>query len=354
MFTLSQIQQTNKLNFKAMNGLTEKLNYLKLVNKKPTILVVGDLMIDQYIWGSASRLSPEAPVPVVAISSETYTLGGAGNVVQNLVSLGANLIVSGVIGNDLPASRIIDILIGEGVNTEHILRDNERDTTVKTRVVVGSHQLVRIDKECTHAVSASMENELMDHLSSCMQEADLVVMSDYNKGLLSPGLTRGIIDLANKLGKKVIVDPKGHSFQKYQGAYIIKPNRQELALATKSTQITSIESLKLAAEIVLEQTNAQYLIVTLSEEGLMIFDADSYRSHPVKATEVFDVTGAGDTVIASIAYFSSLGLDLDEACELANHAAAIVIRRVGSVTTTVDEIIQDIVETQKRNYQELR
>ncbi|MDB5060518.1 MAG: rfaE1 [Mucilaginibacter sp.] len=336
-----------------MNGLTEKLNHLKLINKKPTILVVGDLMIDQYIWGNATRLSPEAPVPVVAVSNETYTLGGAGNVVQNLVSLGANLIVSGVVGNDLAASQVIEILVNEGVNTDHILKDDNRDTTVKTRVVVGSHQLVRIDKECVNAVSASIENDLMNHLSSCMQEADLVVLSDYNKGLLSPGLTRNIIDLANKLGKKVIVDPKGHSFQKYQGAYIIKPNRQELALATKTAQINSVESLKLAAEIVLEQTNAQYLIVTLSEEGLMIFDTNSYRSHPVKATEVFDVTGAGDTVIASIAYFSSLGMDLDEACELANHAAAIVIRRVGSATTTVEEIIQDINESQKRNYQTL-
>ena len=336
-----------------MNGLTEKLNHLKLVNKKPTILVVGDLMIDQYVWGSATRLSPEAPVPVVAVSNESHTLGGAGNVVQNLVSLGANLIVSGVIGDDLPASQIIAILTNEGVNTEHILKDNTRDTTVKTRVVVGSHQLVRIDKECIHAVSDSIEKDLLSHLNSCMQEADLVVMSDYNKGLLSPGLTRNIIDLANRMGKKVIVDPKGHSFQKYQGAYIIKPNRQELALAAKTSQINSVESLKIAAEIILEQTNAQYLIVTLSEEGLMIFDENSYRSHPVKATEVFDVTGAGDTVIASIAYFSSLGLGLDEACELANHAAAIVIRRVGSVTTTVDEIIQDIIENQKRNYQEL-
>ena len=328
--------------------LTEKLNHLKLSNKKPNILVIGDLMIDQYIWGNATRLSPEAPVPVVNVKNETATLGGAGNVVQNLVSLGAQVVVGGVVGNDTAAGQVIEILNNEGVETNTIVKDNARLTTVKTRVVVGSHQLVRIDKENTNAVSIIIEDELVDKLTVCMYDADIIVLSDYNKGLFSTTLTQRLIKAAVKLGKKVIIDPKGNNFQKYNGAFIIKPNRHELAIATKAEQINSFESLKIAANIILEQTGAEYLIVTLSEEGLVIFDKHTHISLPVKATEVFDVTGAGDTVIASIAFFLSSGFKLEEACELANHAAAIVIRHVGSATTTVDEIIKDINENQKR------
>lgn len=328
---------------------TDTLNFIQLsAAKKPTILVIGDLMVDHYIWGNATRLSPEAPVPVVNVNSESVTLGGAGNVVQNLVSLGAQVTVGGVIGNDVTANQLIKLLTDEGTETDAVVKENTRTTTVKTRVLVGNHQLVRLDREVTEALPVDIENALIDKITAYIDAADLVVLSDYNKGLFSPQLTQRIITTAESKGKKVIIDPKGSDFSKYRGAYIIKPNRKELAEAVKMDQINSMESLKQAADIILEQTQAEYLVVTLSEQGMVILSKDTHIALPVKATEVFDVTGAGDTVIATIAYFLAMGINLEDACELANHAAAIVIRHLGSATTTVAEIIKDIAESEKQ------
>jgi D-beta-D-heptose 7-phosphate kinase/D-beta-D-heptose 1-phosphate adenosyltransferase len=299
-------------------------------------------MLDHYIWGNATRLSPEAPVPIVSVKNESTTLGGAGNVVQNLVALGANVTIAGVIGDDSPGIQLTELLEGEGVKTNTIIKDKIRPTTVKTRVLVGSHQLVRVDREITDAVSEELEDELINKLSGCIDSADIVVFSDYNKGLFSPVLTQRLIKIANDHQKKVIIDPKGLNYEKYKGAFIIKPNRKELAEAAKTEKITNIEELQNAAKTIFLQTGTTYLIVTLSEEGMAIITAQNSKLLPVKATEVFDVTGAGDTVIATIAYFIAAGLSVDEACELANHAAAIVIRHIGSATTTIDEIIKDM------------
>ena len=322
--------------------MINKIRAIQSSNNKPAILVIGDLMIDHYIIGSASRLSPEAPVPIVNVKNESVTLGGAGNVVQNLVALGAQVTVAGVIGNDTAGNQIVEILTAEGVETLTIITDDTRPTTVKTRVLAGSHQLVRIDRETTDAVSDAIADQLINHLKGYIDKADMIVLSDYNKGLFSPALTQRLIIEANKQGKKVAIDPKGLNYEKYKGAYIIKPNRKELAEAAKAEKINSIESLQHAAKAIFEQTGTAYLVVTLSEEGMVILSEGSYKLLPVKATEVFDVTGAGDTVMATMAYFIAAGLTIEEACELANHAAAIVIRQVGSATTTIDEIINDM------------
>lgn len=322
--------------------MIDKIRSIQSSNTKPTILVIGDLMIDHYIIGGATRLSPEAPVPIVNVKKETYTLGGAGNVVQNLVSLGAKVTVAGVIGDDTSASQVIDILTEEGVETHTIIKDGSRPTTVKTRVLAGSHQLVRVDREVTDAVSLAIEDELIGKLAAYIAQADMVVLSDYNKGLFSPSLTQKIIIEANKRGKKVVIDPKGLNYEKYKGAFIIKPNRKELAEAAKTEKINSLESLQQAAKVIFEQTGTEYIVVTLSEEGMVILSELTHKLLPVKATEVFDVTGAGDTVLATMAYFIAAGLTVEEACELANHAAAIVIRQVGSATTTIDEIVKDM------------
>jgi D-beta-D-heptose 7-phosphate kinase/D-beta-D-heptose 1-phosphate adenosyltransferase len=322
--------------------MINKIRSIQSSNKKPAILVIGDLMIDHYIIGSASRLSPEAPVPIVNVKNESFTLGGAGNVVQNLVALGANVTVAGIIGDDDAGNQIIEILTSEGVETHTIIKDDSRPTTVKTRVLAGSHQLVRIDRETTDEVSATVADELISKLSGYIEKADIVVLSDYNKGLFSSSLTQQLIIEANKQGKKVIIDPKGLNYEKYKGAYIIKPNRKELAEAAKTEKINSVESLQHAAKVIFEQTGTEYLVVTLSEEGMVVLSEQTHQLLPVKATEVFDVTGAGDTVLAAIAYFIAAGLTIQEACEVANHAAAIVIRHIGSATTTIDQIINDI------------
>jgi len=322
--------------------LTDKVRSIQQLAVKPEILVIGDLMIDHYIWGGASRLSPEAPVPIVNVKSESHTLGGAGNLAQNLVSLGANVILAGIVGNDEAGKQLNDILISEGIETDTIIIDNSRPTTVKTRVLVGSYQLVRIDREFTSALTPELENELLAKLIPRIAASDMVVLSDYNKGLFSPGLTQRIIKAANEVHKQVIVDPKGLNYEKYKGAYIIKPNRKELAEAAKVEKISTIDELRAAANIIFAQTGIAHMVVTLSEEGIAILSENDYKLLPVKATEVFDVTGAGDTVLAAIAYFIAAGLTIDEACELANHAAAIVIRHLGSAITTIDEIISDM------------
>jgi D-beta-D-heptose 7-phosphate kinase/D-beta-D-heptose 1-phosphate adenosyltransferase len=329
-------------------NLKDKVQTIQASAKTPSILVVGDLMVDHYIIGSASRLSPEAPVPIVNVKEETTTLGGAGNVVQNLVSLGAKVTVAGVIGDDSAAGELISILTNEGVETDTIIKDSNRPTTVKTRVLVGSHQLVRVDREVIDEVSEVIGSELMHKLNSHIDAVDMVLLSDYNKGLFSPFLTQQIIKAANARGKKVVIDPKGLNYQKYEGAFIIKPNRKELSEAAKTEKINSIETLQSAANIILQQTGAEYIVVTLSEEGMVILSQNQHTLLPVKATEVFDVTGAGDTVLATMAYFMASGLSVEEACELANHAAAIVIRRVGSATTTLQEIMEDIERDEVR------
>jgi len=219
--------------------LIDKVRSIQAEQKKPSVLVIGDLMIDHYIWGSATRLSPEAPVPIVNVKNESTTLGGAGNVVQNLVALGAKVTVAGVIGNDAAGIQLIEILENEGVKTNAIIKDNSRSTTVKTRILVGSHQLVRVDREVTDAVSRELEDELIEKLSANINNADIVILSDYNKGLFAPGLTQRLIKIANEHNKKVVIDPKGLNYEKYKGAYIIKPNRKELAEAAKTEKISN-------------------------------------------------------------------------------------------------------------------
>lgn len=328
-----------------MSQLTDKIRAVQQSVKKPTIMVIGDLMIDHYIWGGASRLSPEAPVPIVNVKNETTTLGGAGNLTKNLVSLGAKVIISGIIGDDAAGKELIGILTNEGIPTNTIITDASRPTTVKTRVLAGNQQVVRIDREQTNVLNPQLEDELLGKISACISGADIVLLSDYNKGLFSSTLTPKIIQAANDQQKRVIIDPKGLNYAKYKDAFIIKPNKKELTEAAKAEKINTIDDVKVAARIILAQTKATYLVVTLSEEGIAIISNDDCHVLSTKATEVFDVTGAGDTVLATIAYFIASGLSIVESCELANHAAAIVIRHIGSAATTIDEIIDDIIKS---------
>ncbi len=325
-----------------MTTLKDKVQAILSAQKKPSVMVIGDLMIDHYIWGSATRLSPEAPVPIVNVKTESATLGGAGNVLQNLVALGTTVAIAGVIGDDADGARLLEIVKSEGIINNTIIMDTGRPTTVKTRVVAGSHQLLRIDREVTNALEVDLEKELINRIEENIDLADIVILSDYNKGLLSYSVTPKIMELSKRHNKRVIVDPKGLNYEKYKGAYLIKPNRKELTEAAKVEKITGIEDLQDAAGTIFQQTGADYLLVTLSEEGMAIITERSTQLLPVKATEVFDVTGAGDTVIATVAYFLALGLSVEEACELANYAAAIVIRHIGSATTTVDEILKEM------------
>jgi rfaE bifunctional protein kinase chain/domain len=326
--------------------LLQKLKTLQTGLHQPKILIIGDLMIDQYIWGDATRLSPEAPVPVVSVEKESSTLGGAGNVAQNLLSFKAEVIVAGLIGDDAAGKELLKVLADEKADVSGIVVDQNRPTTIKTRIIAGSYQIVRVDREVTSAINQSCEDELFNKILPHFATADLVLFSDYNKGVLSPSLCVRIINHCKSIHKKVIVDPKGLDFAKYKGAYLIKPNKKELAQAVKFEKINDTEDLKNAAAALFAQTNSDYVVVTLSEGGIAVLTKNAYQLLDVKATEVFDVTGAGDTVLATLAYFTALGFTVEEACELANHAAAIVIRRVGSASTTLEEIMADMEKNQ--------
>ncbi|QQL50712.1 D-glycero-beta-D-manno-heptose-7-phosphate kinase [Mucilaginibacter ginkgonis] len=321
--------------------LADKLRKLDKT-KQPNILVVGDLMLDRYVWGSASRISPEAPVPIVHVNKETATVGGAANVAQNLVSLGAKVTLVGITGNDAASDELKVLLEAKGISARNLSTDISRPTTVKTRYLSGNYQMLRVDVESNKPLIAEIEKDLLIKLDRLIAQADIILLSDYNKGLFTPTLTQYIINAANEAGKKVIIDPKGPDYSKYAGAFIIKPNRKELAEAAKITGIGDVASLQKAGDIILSQTGIKYLVVTLSEEGMAIISLGGTTMLPVKATEVFDVTGAGDTVLAAIAYFVASGFSVEEACVLANHAAAIVIKHVGNAVTTVDDILKHI------------
>lgn len=319
--------------------LAEKLNNAHRNQPQPNILVIGDLMLDHYIFGSATRLSPEAPVPIVNVKKENKIVGGAANVASNLIDLGAKVFLAGITGNDTFAEEIKSILKTKNIDTHLILNDESRTTTVKTRVIAGNHQIVRIDQEDIHDISTSLQDAFFNSLSSCIASSDIVILSDYNKGLLTKSLSLRIIESCNQLQKKVIVDPKGLDYSKYEGSFIIKPNRKELAEAAKTEKIDAEADLIKAANVIFSHTKATWLIVTLSEGGIAIITPEHCKIIPVVATEVYDVTGAGDTVIATISYCVALGFSIEEACIISNYAASIVIKHIGSATTTIEEII---------------
>lgn len=322
----------------------EEISSLRKAKKQPHILVIGDIMADRYIWGSASRISPEAPVPVVNVKNETVTLGGAANVAQNLSKLNAKVSILGITGADPVASTVLTLLKKGKIEASGIVADKSRPTTLKTRIMAGNHQLLRVDRETTADIGEQVETKLLSKIQSKLKHTEIVLLSDYNKGLLTYSFTQKLVKLCQSHGKKIMVDPKGLHYEKYAGAWLIKPNKRELAEATVTERIETNEQLIKAAHKLISKTKSQYLVVTRSEEGLSLISKKSNLNFPVKAREVFDVTGAGDTVFASLGYFVACGLDLATACELANYAAAIAVSKVGSVAVTIDEILSLINE----------
>ena len=308
----------------------------QLKNFTPNILVIGDLMIDHYLWGDCERVSPEAPVQVVDITKETRVLGGAGNVINNLVALGANVSVSSVIGDDDNGIELIKMLKAIAVDSQNIIIQKQRKTSTKTRVIAVSQQMLRYDKESKTDIESISVKQILESLSNDIDGVDMIVLSDYGKGVLTDALCQGIIKQANQKGVKVVVDPKGSDYSKYKGAYLLTPNKKEAIQAT-SINIKCQESLKSALVKLKKECDLGLSIMTLSDEGIAIYD-DELKIFPTVAKEVFDVTGAGDTVIASIAFILSAGKNIDDMAGFANLAAGIVVGKVGSATVTLDEI----------------
>jgi len=308
----------------------------RLHDSSPRILVIGDLMLDHYLWGGCERISPEAPVQVVDIARETTVLGGAGNVINNLVALGARVSVGAVIGDDENGEELLSMLGMIGVGTDGLIRQPGRKTSKKSRIIASNQQILRYDKESKDSIAIQSENAVVSYVESVVKECDIVIISDYGKGVITDAVAGGVIAAAKSAGKKVLVDPKGKDYRKYRGAYLLTPNKKEASEAT-GIAINDDASLKQALLNLKETCALECSMITLSEDGIAIYD-ESMRRFPTVAKEVFDVTGAGDTVIASLSFALSCGLSIDEAAPFANHAAAVVVGKIGSATVTLGEI----------------
>jgi len=320
-----------------------KLESLLREISKVRILVVGDIMLDRFIWGKVSRISPEAPVPVVVVDHENYLLGGAANVVNNIHSLGGKASLCGVVGDDEIGEKIISILKKIGIGTDGIFVEPGRQTTVKTRIFAHTQQVVRIDRETTDHLKTGTFRSLSEFLNRKMESSDAVILSDYGKGLLTRKLIRGAIRKAKGMKKVVLVDPKPKNVSFYKGATIVTPNTKEAGEAS-GIPISDEPSLKKAGRKLLRRLKCEALVITRGEEGMAIFEPDQEFFVHTVAKEVYDVTGAGDTVIGTIAMALATGANVIDAVRLANYAAGIVVEKKGTATVHREELIKAIGE----------
>lgn len=311
---------------------------IDLNNKTPKILVIGDLMIDHYLWGSCNRISPEAPVQVIKVEKESSLLGGAGNVINNLKALKAEVGVISVIGECKTSKELKKLLIDIKVDTQYLITQKNRVTSRKSRIISSQQQVVRFDRESNEEINQKSQNNILTTFKKIVSDYDIVLLSDYGKGILTSNLTKELIAVANQNNKKILVDPKGLDFSKYTGAYLLTPNKKEASEAT-NTIIKDNNSLKNAILKLKNQFKLNVALITLSEDGVAIYDK-SLRIHPTTAREVYDVTGAGDTILASLGYALSCNIGIDEAVKFANLASGVVVGKIGSAVATIEEIIE--------------
>jgi rfaE bifunctional protein kinase chain/domain len=307
------------------------------------VLVVGDLMLDRYLWGQVTRLSPEAPVPIVEIEDEYSRLGGAANVGNNLASLGAVPFLVGIVGADNSGRELLRLMKEQDLSTEGVLIDEGRPTTVKTRVIAHTQHVVRTDRESREPVSATMLQRLKDLLREMLPDMDAVILEDYNKGLLVPELIHFVIGEAKRQDKIVTVDPKFDNFFAYRQVTVFKPNRREVEGAL-GVRLQSRDDVTRAAEELFRRLECECLLITLGEDGMALFNSDrKARFIPTRARKVHDVSGAGDTVISTLTLALTAGASFDEAAALANYAAGIVCGEVGIVPITPESLLNGIV-----------
>jgi D-beta-D-heptose 7-phosphate kinase/D-beta-D-heptose 1-phosphate adenosyltransferase len=300
------------------------------------VLVVGDYMLDYYYWGHCDRISPEAPVPIVDVQRESHALGGAGNVVKNLLALEVKVDACTVLGQDAVGDLLLEELVAQGVGISQVRQEAGRQSAIKSRLIAGHQQVIRFDKETRTPVSDEMGQALLDALTPTLSAYDAVIISDYAKGMLTPVFTQALIGHCRKVGVPVHVDPKGRDFSKYQGASLITPNRKEVEQAT-GLDVSQEAGLARAAERLHTALAVEVVVITLSEAGIGLYDGD-WQVVPTAAKDVFDVTGAGDTALAALTYALLSEQSLREAAHFANAAAAVVISKLGSEVATLDEI----------------
>lgn len=306
------------------------------------VLVIGDLIMDHFIWGKVRRISPEAPVPVVEVTSESLMLGGSANVVNNIHSLGGRASITGVIGRDDDGKKLVNSLKAKGIETSGVVVDAKRPTTIKTRIIAHSQQVVRFDREKKDSLEPEITAKVLSYIRQAVRSTDVVVISDYAKGLVTEPLVHEIVSLCGKAGVKVAVDPKVEHFDYYKGVTIVTPNNLE-ASAASGVEIVDEASLHRAGESLLSRIGCAALLITRGENGMSLFEDRSDIHIPTVAREVFDVSGAGDTVIGTLSLALAAGATFIEAAVLANFAAGVVVGKVGTATLAPDELRQAIV-----------
>lgn len=310
--------------------------------KGESIAIIGDIMLDRFVWGSVSRISPEAPVPIVEIERESFHLGGAANVARNLTSLGAKPLLLGVVGDDEAARAVRQAVERLGLEPRSILSDASRPTTVKTRIIAGSQQVVRTDWESRDDLDAPMEERALDALENIVRSARAVVLSDYAKGTLTPSVIERAIELATTHGVPILVDPKVQHYKLYRDVTLLTPNTIEAERFARIA-VRDESDIEEAARIILRELDARAVLITRGEQGMSLFVKDRDPLHiPTFAREVFDVSGAGDTVIATSALALGAGATLEQAAELANRAAGIVVGKLGTATVEPHEWIDAV------------
>jgi len=318
----------------------DKNELLRYIEKFPRaqILVIGDIILDEYIWGKVSRISPEAPVPVVEIREETRMLGGAANVISNLASLGAKPFLCGVIGKDRAGDEILGMIKEKGLETDSILVDKDRPTSIKTRVIAHDQQVVRFDKESRKPIDKEGLERILDYVSHSVHNIDVILISDYGKGVVSRELIQGLRSIAQEKNIPIAVDPKVGNFHCYEGVDILTPNSDEASSYCRFL-IEDNESLIEAGRMLMEELSCASVLITRGKDGMTLFQKNSHITHiPAVAKQVYDVTGAGDTVIATLAMGIASGMDLVSSAIVANFAGGIVVGKVGTSTVTPDEL----------------
>jgi len=313
------------------------------------VLVVGDLILDEFIWGNVSRISPEAPVPVVWVESENFMPGGASNVANNIRALGGEVHLAGVVGDDSRGEVLQGLLRKKGVNCEGIFVDKHRPTTQKTRVIAHHQQVVRIDREELKPIPEPVIKQILQYIHAQIDSMDAVIIEDYGKGVIIPNLVRAIVKDAKKREKIIMVDPKETHFSYYRGVTTLTPNHHEAASAV-GFQIKDDATLEKAGVHLLKRLKCRSILITLGEHGMAIFEsAKRMVKIPTVAQEVFDVSGAGDTVISAFTLAQAQGASTIEAAHIANCAAGIVVGKVGVAVTSQDELLGRIHKEMKNS-----
>ena len=315
---------------------------------RPRIMVIGDLILDEYIWGSVSRISPEAPVPILETKSENLTLGGAANVANNLVAIGCEVHLVGAIGNDEKGDKLLSLIEEKKISSKGIFRFVYRPTTSKIRVIGHNQQILRIDKEDNRPITEETENKIIKFINKTLPDMDIVICSDYRKGILTEKVFSATTHRANNSKKRVLVDPKSSNFELYRGATIITPNQFEVEKAVP-IKIQDKIDLDRAAEYLLNLTHAEVILITRGKDGMTLYpNKEKPIDIPTQAKEVFDVTGAGDTVVSILAMALAIGFNYQDSAWLSNMAASIVVGKIGTAVVTLPEIDEYLHEEMLR------